>query len=136
MTTVRYFPTTRFPKVRFFDASNPSPEQAVDWQPRADVLERDNAYEVVLDLPGVNRESVNVSFENDVLKVEGEVARDEEKAHYYRRERHTGTFSRSFRVPEHGVNADGISAKFDNGLLTISLPKAAEVLPKKIEIAG
>ena len=138
MTLVRYYPTNRVSRPRNFGFARhglDTNESLAAWQPRADVVEREDAFEVVVELPGIERENVNVSYENNVLTIEGEVSfeRDDD-AKYYRTERREGKFHRSFRVPEGGVEAEKIEAKFNNGLLTLHLPKVAEVLPKKIEI--
>ena len=138
MTLVRYYPTNRAARPNNFGLARHGQninELRGAWQPRADVSEREDAYEVVVELPGIERENVNVSYENNVLTIEGEVSFEkDDDAKYYRSERREGKFHRSFRVPEGGVQAESIEAKFSNGLLTLHLPKVAEVLPKKIEI--
>ena len=138
MTLVRYYPTNRTARPRNFGLARHGfdiNESRAAWQPRADVSEREDAFEVVVELPGIDRENVNVTFENNVLTIEGEVTFEkDDDAKYYRSERREGKFHRSFRVSEGGVEAESIEAKFNNGLLTLHLPKVAEVLPKKIEI--
>lgn len=138
MTLVRYYPTARFPYVRnseLFRGYDNS-EVAV-WQPRADIVEREDAYEVSVELPGVDKDAVEVTFEKDVLTIKGKRENEnDENARYYRRERRYGNFHRSFRVPERGVDGDKVHAAYSNGVLTLTLPKAVEVLPKKIEVTG
>ena len=134
MTMLRYFPTTRAPRAARF-AHTHDAENTAAWQPHADVSELDDVFEVSVELPGIEREDVNVSFEDGVLKIEGEREFAEvENAKHYRRERRYGKFARSFRVSEHSVDAGSIEASFGNGVLTLRLPKAPEVLPRKIEI--
>ena len=135
MTFVRYFPTARIPRPNSYAQNNAGAENAATWRPRTDVIERDDAYELLVELPGLSREDVSISFKNDALTISGNAERDEQEGErYYRRERNSGAFSRTFRVPEHGVEAGSISASFTDGLLALRLPKVAEVLPKQIEI--
>lgn len=135
MTFVRYFPTARIPRPYRDAESYAGAESSVTWRPRTDVIERDDAYELLVELPGLSRDDVSISFKNDSLTISGNAERDEQEGeHYYRRERNTGAFSRAFRVPEHSVDSESISASFADGLLALRLPKAAEVLPTQIEI--
>jgi len=137
MTLVRYYPTARFPHVHDQHFRGLDNSEVADWQPRADVIEHEDAYEVSLELPGVDKDAVEVTFEKDVLTVKGKRESDtDENTRYFRRERRYGTFYRSFRVPERGVEGEKVRAAYNNGVLTLTLPKAAEVLPKKIEVTG
>lgn len=104
------------------------------WQPVVDISEADNQYEIQLELAGVKPDQVQVEFEKNVLKISGEKVRTEQEGVEYRyRERTTGEFSRSFRLPE---DADGsaIQAKFELGVLNIVIPKKVQAQPRKIEI--
>jgi HSP20 family protein len=106
------------------------------WVPRVDILENDEAYQVTAELPGIKKEDVEITVENNVLSLKGErkFEKDVNKESYHRIERAYGTFARSFTLPTR-VAQDKVEAKFDNGLLLITIPKAAEARPKKIEIA-
>jgi len=99
-------------------------------QMRVDVKENDKEYIVEADLPGVNKEDINIELNNDRLTIA--VERNEEinveKENYIRRERRSGSFCRSFYVEN--VLEDQVSAKFENGVLSIVLPKR-ERTPKK-----
>ena len=135
MTFVRYFPTARIPRPYRNSESNAGAENGATWRPRTDVIERDDAYELLVELPGLSRDDVSISFQNDSLTISGNAERDEQEGeHYYRRERNSGEFSRTFRLPEHSVDAGSISASFADGLLTLRMPKVAEVLPTQIAI--
>lgn len=107
------------------------------FTPRVDVTEdKDNLY-VSADIPGVEKNDIKVSVVGDVLTISGEKKseqRDENK-NYYRIERSSGSFSRSFTLPSEIV-IDKISADFKNGVLNISLPKTeeAKVVEKQIDI--
>jgi HSP20 family protein len=102
--------------------------------PKADFSETEKAYELTCELPGLDEKDVDVSLAEGVLTVKGqkEIKREEkdEKRNYYFSERSYGAFHRSFRLPEN-VDESKISAQFDKGVLTITLPKAAEAVAKQ-----
>jgi len=103
--------------------------------PVVDVVERENSFDIQLELPGVSKEDVRITVNNGVLTVKGEKHAEEEKKgdNYYRMERAYGTFQRSFTLPT-SVSSDKIEASYDNGVLHISLPKAEEAKPKEIQV--
>jgi len=105
------------------------------WNPAVDVKENEGSFVLTADIPGLTKKDVKISINNRVLNLHGE--RKEEKENddgkFYYRERHIGSFSRSFQLPE-TVNEDGIQASFRNGVLSIELPKLEESLPKDLEI--
>lgn len=111
-------------------------ESTRPWQPPVDIVETEQAYEVRAELPGVQKDDVQLSVENNVLTLTGErkLEKDVNKENYHRIERLYGTFSRSFTLPSK-VDAERVEAKYENGLLTVVIPKAAEARPRKIEIA-
>lgn len=99
-----------------------------------DVHENDNAYIVTTALPGVQAENVNVKLHNDLLTIEGEIPQHEvENAHSLMQERVYGRFSRTLRLPQ-PVNRDAVEANFENGILTLTLPKSEEAQPRQIEV--
>ncbi|PJF41080.1 MAG: Hsp20/alpha crystallin family protein [Chloroflexi bacterium] len=101
-----------------------------------DVTEDDTAYTVVANIPGVDAENININYQDDVLTIEGEVPEqvvEKESARAIIKERRYGKFSRSLRLPN-VVNVDAIEANFENGVLTITLPKAEEAQPKRIAV--
>jgi HSP20 family protein len=103
--------------------------------PSVDISEDDGNYIVTAELPGTKREDVTVELEDDVLTIRGEKRneRDEKKEKRRIVERSYGTFSRSFTLP---ANADGekVSAKFDNGVLTVTIAKRPETKPRVVDI--
>lgn len=106
--------------------------------PSVNIVETDTAFEVAVAAPGKTRKDFNVELDDHVLTVSSETAhKDENKtAQYTRREFAYDSFQRSFRLPE-TIDTTGINAKYDNGILTISLPKLQEAIPepkKQIEI--
>ena len=101
-----------------------------------DVWGGDEAFFIKAYLPGINADDVEITFEGEELTIRGsypagEVGEDE--VAFVKRELYHGKFERTltFNVP---VNVDGIEATFDNGVLTLSVPKAEEILPKRIEV--
>ena len=102
-----------------------------DWTwapvPAVDVAETDRAYEITVELPGVDEGDIEVKCANGGLTIQGEKHpdREEKKKDYYLSERHFGSFERCFHVPE-GVDADKIEATFGKGVLTVTLPKTPE----------
>lgn len=111
------------------------PEQR--WRPRVDILEDEHEYRIHADLPGVNKDSIDITIEEGVLTLSGErpaVERKEGET-IYRAERLHGQFKRRFNVRD-SIKSNDIHASFDNGVLTIRLPKADEAKPRKIEIEG
>jgi HSP20 family protein len=105
--------------------------------PAVDIAEKDTAYEITAELPGMNEKHIEVNLANGALTIRGEKQdqKEEKKKDYYLQERHYGSFERSFRVPE-GVDTAKIEAAFKNGVLTITLPKSVEAknAEKKIDV--
>ena len=106
-----------------------------DMVPHVEVSEEEKSYEISAELPGVNEKDVSVSLQEHVLTLSGEKKseREEEKKGYLMSERRYGSFRRSFRVPD-DVDENKITAKFDKGVMSISLPKAATAKPKGRQI--
>lgn len=120
---------------RFF---NPSTTEGLSiWAPAVDVRETNDELHVTAELPGLKPEDVNVTVENGVLTISGEkkqeVQEGKEDGDYYLFERRYGRFERSFTLPR-SVNADRVKARFENGILTVALPKAEEAKPRKVQI--
>lgn len=105
------------------------------WNPRVDVSEHEDRYEVTAEVPGLSKEDVSVTLEKGVLTISGEKKRTTETNEdtFRHTERVYGKFSRSFNVGDR-VAADKISAGYKDGVLTVTLPKAEEVKPKAIEV--
>lgn len=95
----------------------------------------DENYIIQANLPGVNPEDVDISFENETLTITGEFPKAGEDVEFVRNELFSGAFERTlnFRTP---VNADAIEASYANGILTLSVPKAEEAKPKKIAVVA
>ena len=103
--------------------------------PAINVSETGEAILVRAELPGVKPEDLDVTVENNTLMLAGkrEVESESNDVSYHRREREWGSFRRSFDLPTR-VASESVNARYHNGILTIELPKAAEVRPKQIAI--
>lgn len=123
------FGGTLFPVVR----NSLSPAQG--WLPCVDVKETENALEFLAEVPGLKKDEVALTIEDNVLTIAGErrFERDEKKEDYHRIERSYGRFTRSFALP---ANVDGAKAeaKFEDGLLKVRVPKSDAARPRKVEI--
>jgi HSP20 family protein len=146
MTLVRWSPRREvFPGFhteidRVFDAFFGSPivdGRSRRWVPAVDLVEGDNELVLRADLPGLEREDVEVEIKDGVLTVSGErKAEHEEKSDgFHRVERAYGSFSRSVRLPK-GVEADAVTADFDKGVLEVHIPKPEERQPHRVQIGA
>jgi HSP20 family protein len=113
-----------------------SDAEAGVWTPRTDVAETEDSYVLHVDAPGLKREDFNINWQEGTLTVSGERKWEErsERENVVRMERAFGHFFRSFQLPK-SVNGDMISAAYQDGVLTINIPKAEESKPRRIEIA-
>jgi len=105
------------------------------WAPAVDVREDEKSLTFEFELPGLRPDQVEITADNGILTVRGQKQdqRSETEGRHHIVERTYGTFSRSFQLPQ-GMNDDNIEAEFDNGVLTVRVPKAALPQPRKIEI--
>jgi HSP20 family protein len=103
--------------------------------PAVDMYETDETIVVKAAIPDVKPEDLDISVTGDTLTIKGETKAEEEvkKEHYIRRERRYGSFCRSLTIPVLVV-ADKAKAEFENGVLTLTLPKAEEAKPKVIKV--
>lgn len=107
-----------------------------NWLPPVDIRETGDALILSAELPGMTRDNVDITLENNVLSIHGErkFEKDTEEGNYHRIERAYGTFSRSFTLPSN-VDAEKVEARFDNGVLHVEVPKADEAKPRKVTIS-
>ncbi|WP_296069940.1 Hsp20/alpha crystallin family protein [uncultured Agrobacterium sp.] len=143
------FETLRAEVDRLFDDFLPSSWRAPDhfsnghmldgWStaPAVDLVEKEEAYEVTAECPGLDAKNVDVKFSNGLLTIRGEKSEEKEdkQKEYHLSERRYGSFQRSFSLPNH-VDADKITATFEKGVLTVKLPKSPEAKKneRKIEV--
>jgi len=124
---------------RLFDeshfASLSAEEPGINWAPQVDLAENEDAFLVVVDIPGVNPDDIDISLNNGILTIKGD--RSSEQAitenSLTRRERRHGTFLRQFNLPE-SVDVDTVSAKSAHGVLTVTIPKAMPARPISVAV--
>jgi HSP20 family protein len=107
-------------------------EDRREFRPSVDIFEDEKTIQVKADLPGVKPEEIKIEVENGVLTLSGErkLEKEEKKDGYHRVERVYGSFTRSFTLPE-AVDGENIEAKYNEGVLTVVLPKRPEVNHRK-----
>ena len=107
------------------------------WSPRADVVETDDAYRLSLDLPGIDRDSLDVTFDDGTLKISGERRREAERSEgrVHRVERAHGRFFRSFALGT-DVAPDAIEATYDDGVLEVRIGKSEAKQPRQIAVGS
>ena len=105
------------------------------WRPAVDIFETKDNLVLRAELPGMTKDDVKISVENNVLTLKGERHLDSEvkRENYHRVERAYGTFHRSFTLPSR-VDRSGIQARFENGVLEVTMPRSEEAKTKEIEI--
>jgi HSP20 family protein len=138
---VREMMTLREAMDRLFDDAFTRPfslsrEGGSSWSsPAIDMYQTDNDIVVKAALPGIKADEVQINVTGDILTIRGETKQEEEKndKSWHIREHRWGAFERSVRLPT-GVMSDKAKADFDNGVLTITLPKMEEVKPKTITV--
>ena len=115
-------------------AANGQLESASAWSPAVDVIEEQDSYVLKADLPGVERENIDIVYEDNALTIKGERKSETENEHdgYKRFERSHGVFQRTFRMPDN-IDAENISAKNEQGVLVVRIPKL-EKAQKKIQV--
>ena len=105
------------------------------WAPAVDIYETENELVVKADLPDVNPQDLDIRVENNILTIRGERKFENKvnEENYLRVERAYGPFSRSFSLAN-SVKSDAIKADYQNGVLTLSIPKREEAKPKQIKV--
>jgi HSP20 family protein len=121
---------------RLFDnAAAGGATSAQRWVPPMDLLEADDHFVLRADLPGMAEDDVSIEVQDGTLTISGERATEHEHQErgWFRVERSFGRFNRSLSLPD-GVDADGVSAEFERGVLTVRIPKPEQRKPRRIEI--
>ncbi|HLK18508.1 MAG TPA: Hsp20/alpha crystallin family protein [Bryobacteraceae bacterium] len=105
------------------------------WAPSVDIFETDNELVLKADIPGVDQKDIDIRLENGTLSLKGErkFEREEKNKGFHRLERSYGSFVRYFTVPE-TVDSENVKADFQNGVLTVTLPKKEIAKPKAIKV--
>ena len=120
--------------VRWSAATGTGPRR---WVPAVDLVESDGQLVLRADLPGMDRDDIDIQIKDGVLTVSGErrYENEGEREGFYRVERSFGRFSRSLRLPR-GVDASAVSASFDRGVLEVTVPKPTGPAATKVEIGA
>lgn len=123
---------SRFTGPSLFEASNR------DWSPAVDIHETADAFSITSDLPGLSKDDLDISVEDNVLTISGErsseTKSDEESGTWRRVERSFGSFSRSFSLPS-SVDTSKVEATFENGVLELHVPKHETAQVRKITVS-
>jgi HSP20 family protein len=144
-TTMALYPTTRYaePFDQLFDTFFGNGGRAANGNslmraPETDVIETEREIRVVTEMPGLRRENIEIDVENNVLTIRGEKREQRtegEKGRWHLAERRYGTFTRSFVLPR-DVDSDNIQAGFQDGVLTVTVPKSEKARRRRIEVGG
>jgi HSP20 family protein len=110
--------------------------QSQNWVPALDVWETPTEVVYAFDLPGIREEQIRIEVKDETLTISADREKTEETSEngFYRFERRYGTFARAVGLPQ-GVDQDNISARYENGVLEVRVPKPEEQKPKKIELS-
>jgi len=110
--------------------------QSQNWVPALDVWETPTEVVYAFDLPGIREEQISIEVKDETLTISADREKTEETSEngFYRFERRYGTFARAVGLPQ-GVDQESISARYENGVLEVRVPKPEEQKPKKIELS-
>lgn len=110
---------------------------AASWVPAVDVFEEADSIRITAEVPGVKPEDIEISVEGNLLTIRGtkEQEAEERTERVHRYERMYGVFERTFTLPA-SVDPQSIKASYDNGVLTVVLPKSEKAKPRRIEVSG
>ena len=142
---IRFSPSTEMRRLqreidRVFDGYWPNAENGGEttttWTPRVDVAETSDAYIVHLDVPGVAKDDIEINYHEGTLSISGERKMEEQKDEesFVRMERTYGRFFRSFSLPK-TVKSENIAASCEDGVLKVTVPKAEESKPRRIQVS-
>lgn len=125
---------------RFFNGAVPgfvsdTEDSSTGWLPSVDIRENEHAFVVAAELPGLKKDDIDVAIEDNLLTISGErkLEKETENDNYHRVERRYGSFRRSFSLPRI-VDAGKVEAKFADGVLHLTLPKAETAKARKIAV--
>lgn len=116
---------------RFFDVFS----KADNFAPAFEILDEDKSYIVGLDVPGLKKDDIDIEVKDNHLIVTGERKSDKHNVNVLRSERRYGRFSRVFGLPQN-LDTESIDARYENGVLSIHLPKEEKSQPRKIKISN
>lgn len=137
MTLVRFKPIKEFDNLhnsiqKYFDdfSTVKSSFNTTSFSPKFDISEKKNQLIIDAEVPGIKKEDLKITLQDNTLTIEGEKknVKKEEERKYFLTERSYGSFTRSFTLPE-DIDSEKVNAKFENGVLSITLNKVEEVVP-------
>jgi HSP20 family protein len=119
----------------FFNPTILDTRAGSDWWPKVDISDTDKAINIKMNVPGVDPKNINIEADANTLTISGHTEKEDEEQgeNWYRVERESGAFRRSFDLPS-GCDVDNISASAKHGTLYITIPKKPEAQKKKIDI--
>lgn len=137
MTMLRFEPFRGLDMVtrRMFDTMNDIKPDISDFSPKVDIAHEEKAITLLIEIPGVNKEDVKISINEDrVLTISGEKKQHQtiDQQAFLRTERRFGSFTRSFKLTDL-IDKQGIQAEFNNGVLSVTLPKIEHEQPKALK---
>lgn len=108
---------------------------ASTWTPSVDIYETEHALILSAEVPGIDEKDIEIKIEDNTLTIKGErkFEKETKEENYHRIERAYGSFYRSFSLP-HYIDQDNIEAEHENGILKITMPKKAELKPRKVKV--
>src|SRR4051812_48259362 len=118
---------------RLLDLATRDIAAAAGWTPALDLFENDDAYVATVELPGFKAEDLSIDLQEGVLTLSGE-RKAETNGGAFRNERPSGKFTRSIEL-SHRVDAQNVKAEYKDGILTVTLPKAEDAKPRKINVS-
>ncbi|MBM4173585.1 MAG: Hsp20/alpha crystallin family protein [Ignavibacteria bacterium] len=138
MTMLRFEPFRGLDTVkrRMFDTINDINTDINDFSPKVDIAHEEKAITLLIEIPGVSKEDVKISIdEHRVLTISGEKKQHQtiDRQAFLRSERRFGSFTRLFKMTDL-IDIQGIQAEFNNGVLSVTLPKIEQEQPKSIEV--
>ena len=118
-------------------ACQASTESEANYAPAVDIQENDEAFVITADVPGIAKEDLKIDILDNTVTIQGHRKHEseEKKDNFHRVERSYGSFKRNFKIPG-GFVHDNTKAAFENGVLTLTLPKPDLQKPKRIEVSG
>ncbi len=116
------------------DFFGPTRSRAMGWAPPVEIFETDSEMVLIVEIPGIQKKDIHISFENGQLSISGERQAPEESRNYHRNERFYGSFERTFQFPG-SVDGDKISANLKDGVLRVSIPKKEEAKARQIQVS-
>lgn len=109
--------------------------KVIGWMPPVDITESENEFLIKADIPGMKKEDIKISLDENTLAISGERKEEKEEKgkNFVKKEKVFGSFMRSFALP-HSVDAKGIKASYKEGVLSVNVPKSEESKPREIKI--